>query len=331
MKVAIASNNKKSADVLRKILARIDTMEIIWQVSTTSETIELCEKNSPDMLFLDLSTDGKNCAETTCKIMETNGCGIIITKKHEDEKPRIIFDTLGCGAIDVLDIPDTSFGIDAEKIFKKIRKLMLLVKRDMKGIPVKAPISVRSFKIVAIGASTGGPKAISTVLQKLPSEINSAIIIAQHVDAQFASGFSQWLGESSNIPVEIAMHGKKICQGKAYVAIGPNHLTVNEQMKFEYVHSNEHDYYVPSIDILFFSLCRLKSQQGIAALLTGMGNDGAEGLLELRKAGWMTLAQDKSTSVVYGMPGYAAKINAAKEILPIEKIADSINNFAKKI
>jgi two-component system response regulator WspF len=146
----------------------------------------------------------------------------------------------------------------------------------------------------------------------------------QHVDIQFAASLVDWLSGQTNVRVTLAKAGARPEKNTVHVAGTNDHLVIGHDLAFHYVPEPKDCFYRPSVDTFFRSLVRSWPRKGVAVLLTGMGNDGARGLRELRDAGWHTIAQDRDTSVVYGMPKAAAELNAAIEILPIEKIADAI-------
>lgn len=181
--------------------------------------------------------------------------------------------------------------------------------------------------LILIGSSTGGPKVLSKILSALPKEINSAIIVIQHIDSKFADSFANWLNEQSKLKVEIAKEGAEPEMNLVYLAGANGNLTITQERRFRYVDEINNNYYRPSIDIFFNSIAKNWLPKGLAILLTGMGADGANGLLSLKKMGWHTIAQDEASSLVYGMPKAAAKLEAAKEVLSIESITAAILKF----
>jgi len=175
--------------------------------------------------------------------------------------------------------------------------------------------------VLAIGASTGGPKAVAQVLSDLPGDFQGAVIVAQHLEDSFSNNLAVWLATQTSLTVALAQDGDRLEPGTVYVARADAHLTVSPLNTLVYDRSPVKTTYRPSIDVLFESLARSRIRPGVAVLLTGMGNDGARGLLELRRAGWFTIAQDQATSVIYGMPKAARDLDAADLILPLQTIA----------
>jgi two-component system response regulator WspF len=160
--------------------------------------------------------------------------------------------------------------------------------------------------------------------------LNAVIIIVQHVDEEFSSGLAEWLDAQTPLCVRLATRGSHLIPGNVYVAGTNDHLILTSHLTFAYTPEPRELPYRPSVDVLFKSVAKHWPGKGGAILLTGMGRDGAEGLAVLRKTGWHTIAQDETTSVVYGMPKAAKELGAAVEILPLEKIAQAIVMISNK-
>jgi two-component system, chemotaxis family, response regulator WspF len=178
--------------------------------------------------------------------------------------------------------------------------------------------------LVAIGASAGGPAALVKLLAGLPAEFPAAIVLVQHLDAQFTGGMATWLQQHSQLTVRIADEGDRPVRGTVLLAGTNDHLALTSPSRVGYTPNPIDDPYRPSIDVFFKSVVRFWTGDAVGVLLTGMGRDGALGLKALRDGGRYTIAQDQTSSAVYGMPKAAAALNAAIEILPIERIADRL-------
>jgi len=177
---------------------------------------------------------------------------------------------------------------------------------------------------VAIGSSTGGPKALATILSQLPASFGAPIAIVQHVDAQFSSGFVDWLRQQTVLPIRIAVAGDRLVQGTVLVAGTNDHLYLKPDLTLGYTKEPINYPYRPSVDVFFKSIAQHWTRKGTAVLLTGMGRDGAEGLSVLKLQGWHTIAQDKDSCVVYGMPKAAVELNAAVEVLSPDAIGTTL-------
>ncbi len=177
--------------------------------------------------------------------------------------------------------------------------------------------------IVAIGASTGGPRAVADVLRALPVDMTAATLIVQHVSTAFVRGFADWLGAETGRRVDLARAGQVVAAGDVLVAGEERHMVLGANGTIEYRDEPRALLHCPAIDELFASLAHY-ARPGVAVLLTGMGRDGAQGMMQLRSAGWHTIAQDEKSSVVWGMPGAAHKLGAAVETLALDRIAPAI-------
>ncbi len=178
--------------------------------------------------------------------------------------------------------------------------------------------------LVLLGASTGGPEALVHVVSRFPKDFPAAVLISQHIGADFAMGLVQQLSTWCRLPVQAAVDGDAPAAGMVHVAVTDDHLELGSDRRMRYTPNPRHSPYRPSVDVLFSSAAANSARLGVAVLLTGMGNDGAAGLLRLRAAGWHTIAQDEATSVVYGMPKAAAESRAAVEVLPLPHIGESV-------
>jgi two-component system response regulator WspF len=201
--------------------------------------------------------------------------------------------------------------VNAEPLVRKIQAVGVIAGIGRAAPPPTAPPAPpadvrRIAPFVAIGASTGGPQALATVLRSFPTSTQCPVVIVQHIDPTFAPGLAGWLSQETGRRVEVARPGDTPAPKRILLA------STSEQL------------YRPSVDVFFDSIARARAAPGVAALLTGMGRDGALGLARLRASGWHTIAQDKATSVVWGMPGAAVEIGAAVESLPIDLIGSAI-------
>jgi two-component system response regulator WspF len=190
-----------------------------------------------------------------------------------------------------------------------------------------APREARYPKLLAIGASTGGPQAIHQLLASLPRPITCSVAIVQHIDGIFASGMTEWLSEGTGFTVKLATPGAHLELGTAFLAGSEGHLVLTPSGTFTYADEPKEAIHRPSVDAFFRSLAQHWPVPGVAVLLTGMGRDGAVGLHELRQRGWRTIAQDESTSVVFGMPKAAIQLGAAERTLPIGEMGPVIGRL----
>jgi two-component system, chemotaxis family, response regulator WspF len=182
----------------------------------------------------------------------------------------------------------------------------------------------RKQLLIAIGSSAGGPAAVAKILSAIPSSIPASFIVVQHVDAQFASGLATWLDSQTKLSVRLAEAGDRPAAGSVLVSGRNDHLIFRDSSALGYTSDPKDCAYRPSVDVFFQSIVRHWKSDVIGILLTGMGRDGANGLKLLREAGHHTITQDRATSAVYGMPKAAAELNAAVEILALDRIVPTL-------
>jgi two-component system, chemotaxis family, response regulator WspF len=214
------------------------------------------------------------------------------------------------------------------KLLTKIASIRKLVKPPVRK--VRPPTFDRPSRntatvpLIAIGSSTGGPKVLATILSRLPNDLNAAIVIIQHLDLSFSSGFADWLQGQTKLPIRLAVAGDRFTPGNILIAGTNDHLYLKADLTLSYT-KDPIDYpYRPSVDVFFNSIAQNWTGKGTGILLTGMGRDGAEGLNTLKQKGWQTIAQDKESCIVYGMPKAAIALNAAVQVLSPDRITDYI-------
>ena len=176
-------------------------------------------------------------------------------------------------------------------------------------------------RLIAIGASAGGPAALAVILAGVPKDFPAAIVIVQHVDAKFTAGMTEWLTSQTGLTVRVAQEGDRLVRGSVFMAGTSTHLILKGKDRLAYTPDPLDYLYRPSVDVFFESVSRKWQNEAVGVLLTGMGKDGARGLKLLRDRGHHTIAQDEATSSVYGMPKAAVALDAAVDILPMRRIA----------
>jgi two-component system, chemotaxis family, response regulator WspF len=328
MKIGIVSALPEVVRCLRQALTQRPQHQLLWVASDGARGVELCGQTRPDLLLMNLAEPGDGCLDSIASIMANSPCAILIVALNTDTDSSRVFAAMGRGAIDAVDAP--LLGVEgrtgAGELLKKIDAINTLVSTprfipsaDSSG-DTTSILQIRP-RLVAIGASAGGPGALATLLAGLPRDFPAAVVIVQHVDEQFATGMAEWLSRGSLLPVRVVAEGDQINPGVVLLAATNDHLSLKAKDRLGYTTEPSENIYRPSIDVFFESICALWSGDAVGVLLTGMGRDGAKGLKALRSKGHYTIAQDQATSAVYGMPKAAMVMGAAVDILPIERIA----------
>ena len=335
MKIAIVNDSIMAVESLRRVLAAEPDYEIAWVAYNGVEAVTRCAEHVPDLILMDLIMPVMDGVEATRIIMEETPCAIVVVTATVSGHAPQVFSAMGFGALDAVNTPVLGLTGDAEgkdELLVKIATVDKLVeqrKPEQAGDNTIAPLQrCRSRdNLVAIGSSSGGPAALAMVLAGLPADFATPIVIVQHVDVAFAAELAGWLNNQCAFDVAVACNGVGLESGKVWVAGTNNHLVLNQDKKLVYTEDAIGQSYTPSVDVFFQSLARHWTGDLVAALLTGMGRDGAQGLLELRTKGYYTIAQDEGSCAVYGMPKAAARLNAAVEILSIGKIAPALSHY----
>ena len=185
--------------------------------------------------------------------------------------------------------------------------------------------------IVAIGASTGGPPALATILSEFPADLQAAVVVVQHMAEGFVEGLARWLDETCLLPVVVACDGERLRPGVVHLAPANKNLVVQPGLRVSLEPPTPGQFHLPGVDATFRSLAEVAGPRAVGALLTGMGRDGAGGLLALRRAGAFTIGQDEPTSVVWGMPAAAQALDAVDVELPLPEIAAAVVAAAKRV
>jgi two-component system response regulator WspF len=339
--IAIVNDLAICIESLQKVLVQAPEHRVLWIARNGQEAVNRCKERVPDLILMDLLMPVMNGVEATRKIMQATPCPILVVTSTVTGNSAKVFEAMSAGALDAVATPvidKTGEGAKGEELLRKIYRIGQLTgslnKKPGKGsrAVAKPKIQIEGVDLVVLGCSTGGPKVLIEILSLLPKDFPAAIIIIQHMDEQFTPGFVKWINSQIDLPVRVVRDGTLPEPGKVLIACTGDHLVMTSTLTLTYTKNPKDNFYHPSIDVFFSSVARFWPGYGVAALLTGMGWDGADGLLALHNRNWYTIAQDRDSSIVYGMPKAAAQLKAATDILPASKIGNAISNYvlAKK-
>ena len=331
MKIGIVNDVAMAAEALRRTIAADREHEVLWVARTGIEAVRMCVDNRPDLVLMDLNMPELDGVEATRQIMQQAPCAILIVTARPHDNVSQVFRALGAGALDVTATPKLAGGGGAAELLAKIKTIGKLIRVSRADAPAPPPAERGAAgggirHLLAIGASTGGPGAIAKILAGWTPAAGTAIVVVQHIDASFAGHFAKWLGDQLAIPVRVVDDGDALEAGVVQVARTNDHLRLDARQRLRY-DAHPLDYvYRPSVDVFFHCVAAHWRREATGVLLTGMGRDGAAGLLAMRQAGQATLAQDQASSAVYGMPRAAAETDAAERILSLENIATALRS-----
>ncbi len=342
MRIAIVNDLKLAQLALSRLVLTADDGEVAWIAEDGEQAVTMCAADVPDLILMDLIMPNLDGVEATRRIMRNSPCPILVVTATVEGNLSKVFHALGAGALDAVSGP--TFNADGSlKDHEPVLRKMNTIRRLTQPVPeLKAlrkrsssgsfpPPSMPAERLVVIGASTGGPQAIVDTITGFSEAFRPAVVVVQHLDEAFVPGLVEWLSRQTGWPAQPIQAGDAPEAGTIHVASSSDHLVMGLSRRMRYEPDPKDLVYRPSVDVFFQSLKRSWPTPGAAALLTGMGQDGAKGLGKLKDAGWGTLAQDEATSVVYGMPKAAAECGAASAVVPIDQMGARIERAWKRL
>lgn len=338
--VVIVEDSQVTLEFLMQILSRDPIIRVVGVAKTGEDAIEMVKRYHPQVVTMDIELPKMNGIEATKAIMQAWPTRIIIVTSFESKNLDLTFKAMSAGAVSIVAKPKGFGNSESEKMIKELIttiKLMSevpVVKQRIVNTPNKnntiLPLK-NSIKLIAIGASTGGPPVLQTILSGLAKNFPAPILIVQHISEGFVQGLADWLTVSTGFPVHIAENGIIPMAGNVYLAPDNDHLIVSKNGGLE-LNKDAPDHNLrPSIDHLFKSVAKVFSQEAIGMLLTGMGRDGADGLKSMYDSGAITIAQDEMSSLIFGMPNEAIKTGGVSFILPPNKISETLMNMISNV
>ena len=329
MRIAIANDLLISIEALRRVVTDTPGYELAWIAQNGVEAVTKCAVDTPDLILMDLVMPVMDGVEATRRIMTQSPCAILLVTASVNGLTPKVFEAISYGALDAVGTPIWQTGHPEGRLslLAKIATIAKLIGKSPKQRSPTTPAFLSKFltpplpPLIVIGASTGGPHTLAKILSQFPVDFGAAVVIVQHVDAEFVPSFADWLNSQVPMPVELTVSNCRPEAGKILVAGTNKHLVMCADLRLHHTLEPQNCSYQPSIDVFFKSVAERWSRPSMGILLTGMGRDGAAGLMQLRAAGWHTIAQDQASSVVYGMPKAAVELGAAVDILPIDAIA----------
>jgi two-component system chemotaxis response regulator CheB len=343
--VLVVEDSPVARELLKHILSSDPEIKVIGTANNGLEAIEFLKRGKPDVVTMDIIMPKMDGYEATRRIMETDPIPIVIVSASlvREEVDRT-WRAVEAGAVAVLEKPSyTDMGNpngNAAKLIETVKNMsqVKVVRRRKKSaettVPKHAEVApeprpeTARVKVVAIGASTGGPQALQHILSQLPKDFRTPILIVQHITRGFTDGFVDWMNGSCCLPVRLATDGEPLASGTVYVAPDDRHTKIGRNGRIRLSTDEPVNGIRPSVSSLFRSVAEVLGPDAVGVLLTGMGRDGAAELKLMRDRGAVTIAQDMESCVIYGMPGEAAKMGAAKYLLPPEKIAEMLLRLA---
>jgi two-component system chemotaxis response regulator CheB len=322
---------------LVEVLGEEGDIVVVGQPANAADAIEQVAQIRPDVVVLDLHLPGGQSQHAIEQIMARRPTPILIlSARLDDRQSPSAVQALVAGALEALPRPrqwTPELGAELRRVVRLISSVHVIrhprgglhnngLKTQTETLPEPGPV-------VAIAASTGGPSALATILSGLTG-LQAPVLVVQHLQAEFVAGLVEWMARVSALPVETARSHQTAHSGTVYLAPGGTHLRLGANRRLE-LHETPVTVHRPSANELFESVADSARSSGIGVLLTGMGDDGAQGLLAIRRQGGITLAQDEASSAVFGMPKAAERLGAVTEMLPLGKLAAGIQRAVRKV
>ena len=344
LKVLLADDSATARQALKYIIQQADGMDVVGEAVNGRQAVEMAETLRPDVILMDIVMPEMDGLEATSEIMQYSPTPIVVVSSTvEGPETETAFQAIRAGALTVLPKPA---GIGSADYARESRHLQNTVKA-MAGVsvihhrkyqsakPQAAPpaessipnVSGGSPEIVSIVASTGGPGALGEIVSLLPADFPVPIVVVQHITPDFLPSMIKWLDMVSLLNVSVAKDGDAPQPGNVYLAPGNAHLSLDRRHCFR-LEEGIQARYTPSGDILLKSVAQHFGANAVGVVLTGMGDDGAEGLQAMRQAGAYTVAQDEATSAVFGMPRAAIDAGGAQQVLPLADIPATLVEIA---
>lgn len=339
MRIAIVNDLLLATEAIRRVLAAKPTHELAWIARDGAEAVRRCAEDRPDLILMDLIMPVMDGVEATRRIMAATPCAILVVTATVDGTFGRVYDALGAGALDAVNTPTLSGPEGAAGAAALLAKIDVLGRISSAGKSAPGPVPVTIARanpavsagnghwLFAIGSSAGGPAALAQLLKTFPANFPAAVVVIQHLDESFAAGLAEWLGGQITLPVRIAREGDAPESGVVLLPGRADHLVLTPAGRLAYTPEPVNNAYRPSVDVFFESVVRHWRANAAGVILTGMGRDGARGLKRMREHGCPTIAQDRVTSAVYGMPKAAAEAGAAAQILALDAIGPALRRL----
>lgn len=334
IRLLIVEDSVTQREIFRRLFAEDGEFTVVAEAATGEEAVRLVQKHLPDVVLMDIHMPGMGGIAATREIMSVCPVPIVVasaTLRKEDV--NLAMQALEAGAVAVIEKPQGAVLLHLRKIAPQLREELLaaskaIVHRRLAPAIAHAPLVTRSspmpvmnVEIVGIAASTGGPPVLQQIFSSLPKPYPLPILLVQHISAGFVEGFARWLGDSTGHPTRLATEGARLEPG-IWLAPGGRHLGLASRNRLELRLRRDTDVHCPSANVLFDSLSRQAAKVSLGVLLTGMGDDGARGLLALKQAGGHTVIQSEASSLIWGMPKSAKELGAAdQELNPAEIVS----------
>ncbi|MBI1921439.1 MAG: chemotaxis-specific protein-glutamate methyltransferase CheB [Geobacter sp.] len=336
IKILLADDSLLVRSILKDLFSSANDIEVIGEARNGREAVDMTGSLRPDLVIMDIMMPVLDGLAAIEEIMASCPTPILVLSGALDNREvNQAFEAIKKGALDVMEKPVDMFGLDLpevrERILNKVRmlsRIRVIGHRHRRAMEPKTELASQGTErtMLVIGASTGGPKAVLSILKTLPPDFKGSVFVVQHISNGFAAGFAGWLNRESRIKVRLAEEGDVPRPGEVLVAPNHRHIVLQDG-KIALLDGEPVNSCRPSIDVFFKSFSLESCRHVVAVLLTGMGRDGAEGLNEIHRMGGLSIAQNEQSSVVFGMPRAAIALGGVDHVLSLDEIPGAINKL----
>ena len=339
IRVLVAEDSAVAREYLVYLLGQDPALEVIGVARDGLEAVQQAERLRPGVIVMDVHMPRMDGYEATRQIMERVPTPIVIVSASSSrQEVAAMLDALKAGALTVLDKPagpdhpaheeSARRLVETVKLMAEVKVVRRWPRRDRSERRTPAPAGAGGkIQLVAMAASTGGPPVVSEILSQLPHDLAAPVLLVQHIAPGFAEGLVEWLARETPLAVKLAAAGESVAPGTVYVAPDGFQMGITPRGQIRLAKGLTGNGFCPSASHLFESVAEAYGPTAMGVVLTGMGRDGADGLLRLRQAGGVTIAQDERSSAIFGMPAEAIRLGAAASVLAPEDIARAIHSL----
>ncbi len=345
VRVLVVDDSALARRIITQAIGRDPRIEVVGSAPDVYVARDKIIELDPDVLTLDVEMPRMDGVAFLKRLMPQHPVPVVVVSALTRAGAAITLDALASGAVDFVPKPSSSFGQRLDSMADELVEKIIVAARtdvthwrnerfELKSVSkTQSALQESSSKLIAIGASTGGTVALTAIVRALPPTI-PGVVVVQHMPPVFTAMFADKLNAMSSVEVKEASDGERVLTGRILIAPGGMHTTVERRGGRYVVRCAEGapvNGHSPSVDVLMSSVAHSVGANAIGAVLTGMGSDGARGLLAMRTAGARTFAQDEATSVVFGMPNQAHRIGGAERLVPLPRVADELVRLSREI
>jgi two-component system chemotaxis response regulator CheB len=334
IRVLVVDDSPTMVNTMATLLSQDSRIEVVGRAGDGNRAVSLARLLLPDVITMDLLLPGLDGPAAIAAIMTDAPARILVVSAVADRGADLGFQAIRAGALELIAKPNVTSGEELRKWGRELVNSICLMaevpvisRRSRREAVPPPPSTGARVDIFGLAASTGGPPALADILSRLPKDLSVPLVVAQHITEGFTPGMVRWLSQVTPLNVTIVRDGERLEAGKVYFPLDGHDLTIERGVARL---SRTQGGPCPSGDLLLGSIARMYGARAGGAVLTGMGDDGARGLLEIRRSGGVTCAQDEASSVVYGMPKAAVDIGATEQSLPLSALPDFIRQCCSR-